>query len=47
MLWGDLTEACQVPGGGITGKLERDFLQGHRVIGQGIMDLNCKRVDSD
>ena len=31
----------------LTRKLERDFLQGHVVIGQGVMALNCKRVDLD
>ena len=28
-------------------KLKRDFLQGHVVIGQGVMALNCKRVGLD
>jgi len=28
-------------------KLEKDFLQGHVVIGQGVMVLNYKRVDLD
>ena len=32
---------------GPTGKLERDFLQEHVVIGQGVMALNRKRVDLD
>jgi len=35
----DLTAACQYLQG-LTGKLERDFLQGHVVIGQGLVALN-------
>ena len=38
-LWGDLTAAFQYLKGP-TGKLERDCLQGHGVIGQGAMALN-------
>ena len=45
-LRGDLTAAFQYLKGP-TGKLERDFLQGHVAIGQGVMALNCKRVDLD
>jgi len=36
-----------VPKGGATRKLERDSLQGHVVIGQGVMALNWKKVDLD
>ena len=32
---------------GPTRKLERDFLQGHVVTGEGVMALNWKRVDLD
>jgi len=35
-LWGDLITACQYLKGP-TRKLERDFLQGHTVITQGVM----------
>ena len=35
-----------VPKGG-TGKLGRDFLEGHVVTGLGKMVLNCKTVDLD
>jgi len=45
-LWGDLIAACQYLEGP-TRKLERDFLQGHTVIGQGVMALNSKTVDLD
>jgi len=45
-LWGDLTAAFQYLKGP-TRKLERDFLQGHGVIGQGIMASSCKRVGLD
>jgi len=38
-LWGDLIAAFQYLKGP-TRKLERDFLQGHGVIGQGVMALN-------
>ena len=38
-LWGDLIAAFQYLKGA-TGKMGRDFLQGHVVIGQGIMALN-------
>ena len=38
-LRGDLLAAFQYLRGP-TGKLERDFLQGHVVIGQGVMALN-------
>ena len=38
-LWGDLIAAFQYLKG-LTRKLERDFLQGHVVIGQGGMALN-------
>jgi len=38
-LWGDLTTACQYLKG-LTKNLERDFLQGHVVIGQVVMALN-------
>ena len=38
-LRGDLPAACQYPKGA-AGKLERDFLQGHVDIGQGVMALN-------
>ena len=38
-LWGDLLAAFQYLKGP-TGKLERDFLQGHVVIGQGVMASN-------
>ena len=32
---------------GPTRELQRDFLQGHVVIGQGVMVLNSKRGDLD
>jgi len=38
-LWGDLIVAFQYLKGP-TRNLERDFLQGHAVIGQGVMVLN-------
>ena len=38
-LWGELTAAFQCLKGP-TRKLERDFLQGSVVIGQGVMALN-------
>jgi len=38
-LWGDLIAVFQYLNGA-TRKLERDFLQGHGVIGQGVMALN-------
>jgi len=38
-LWGDLTAAFQYPKGPAR-KLERDFLQGQVVIGQGVMALS-------
>ena len=45
-LQGDLTAAFQCLKGP-TRKMERDFLQGPVVIGQGVMALNGKRVDLD
>ena len=38
-LWGDLIAAFQYPKGP-TGKLERDSLEGHVGIGQGVVGLN-------
>jgi len=38
-LWGDLRAAFQYLKGPMR-ELERDFLQGHVVIGQGVMALN-------
>jgi len=38
-LWGDLITACQYLKGP-TRKLEKDFLQGHIVTGQGVMALD-------
>jgi len=38
-LQGDLTAACQYLEGP-TRKMERDLLEGHGVIGQGVMALN-------
>jgi len=38
-LWGDLKAAFQYLKGPAR-KLEKDFLQGHVVIGQGVMALN-------
>ena len=38
-LWGDLIAIFQYLKGP-TGKLERDCLQGHGVIGQGVMGIN-------
>ena len=45
-LWGDLSAAFQYLKEA-AGKPERDFLQGHVAIGQGVAALNCKRVDLD
>jgi len=45
-LRGDLIAAFQYLKGP-TRKLEREFLQGRVVTGQGIMALNWKRVDLD
>jgi len=45
-LRGDLIAAFQYLKGP-TRKLERDFLQGHVVLGQGVMILNGKRIDLD
>ncbi|GAB0182544.1 hypothetical protein GRJ2_000719700 [Grus japonensis] len=45
-LQGDLIAAFQYLKGP-TGKLERDWLQGHGVTGQGVMALSCRRVDLD
>jgi len=43
-LWGDLVTPFQCLKGPIR-KMERDYLQGHVGIGQGVMALNGKRVD--
>ena len=43
-LWGALMAALSTSRGP-TRKLERGFVQGHVVMGQGVMVLNCKRVD--
>jgi len=43
---GDLIAGFQYLKGPI-GKMGRDFLAGPVVIGQGVMALNCKRVDVD
>jgi len=45
-LQGDLRAAFQHLNGA-TRKLERDFLQGHVVIQQGVMASSWKRVDLD
>jgi len=45
-LQGDILAAFQYLKGA-TRKLERDFLQGYIVIGQGVMGLNSKRVGLD
>ncbi|GAB0181410.1 hypothetical protein GRJ2_000606300 [Grus japonensis] len=45
-LRGDLIAAFQYLKGP-TGKMERDCLQGHVVIGQGVMGLNLKNVNLD
>ena len=45
-LQGDFIEAFQYLKGPAR-ELERDFLQGHGVIGQGVMALNCKRFRLD
>jgi len=45
-LWGDLIAAFQCLKGPAR-ELERDFLQRHVLIGQGVMALNQKRVDLD
>jgi len=45
-LWGDLIASFHYLKGP-TRKLERDFLQGHVVIGQGVTASSWKRVDLD
>jgi len=45
-LQGDLLAAFQYLRGP-TRKLEMDCLQGHAGTGEGVMPLNCKRVDLD
>jgi len=45
-LQGDLIAAFQYLKGS-TRKLEKDFLQGRLVTGQGVMALNSKRLDLD
>jgi len=45
-LWGGVIAAFQYLKGP-TRKLERDFLQGHVVIGQWVTALNWKRADLD
>jgi len=45
-LLGNLTEAFEYLKGP-KGRMERDFLQGHGVTGQGAIALNRRKVDSD